>query len=148
MIYVGGDSDIEQKEKFDRYEDAVCAVRSAIEEGILPGAGLPLAYLSTKIDIGKSKEESAASVIMREGMLSPMRQILKNADLCDCDLYDGVDIKKGSYGYNVKTSQWGDMYKMGIIDPAKVTKNALKNASSVAMTILTTNAIVANESNK
>lgn len=150
VIYVGGDSDIEQKEKYDRYEDAVCAVRSAIEDGILPGAGLPLAVLSNSVmnPLSNNREEAAASLIMIEGMQAPLRQILKNADLCDCEVYDGVDMKDGTYGYNVKTGEWGDMYKMGIIDPAKVTKNALKNASSVAMTILTTNAIVSNESNK
>jgi len=150
VIYVGGDSDIEQKEKYDRYEDAVCAVRSAIEEGILPGGGLALAHLSTQIgdDTIGDDEKEAAIAIIKAGMESPMRQILDNAGLCDCEVYDGVDTKQGTYGYNVKTKQYGDMYKMGIIDPAKVTKSALKNASSVAMTILTTNAIVANESNR
>ena len=139
VIYVGGDSDIEQKEKFDRVDDAVCAVRSAIEEGILPGGGTSL-YLSTlSYEKGEGREMGTAKAILNSALIAPIMQILENAgqDTAIC-----TEIEEFGEGYNVKTMEFGNMYKMGIIDPAKVTKNALKNAVSVAMTILTTNAII------
>jgi chaperonin GroEL len=132
VVYVGGDSDIEQKEKYDRVEDAVCAVRSALEEGVLPGGGSALLFESLTME-----GEGDANVILRESLMSPFKQIVENAG----KMYP-ASIKKFGEGYNVKTGDYGDMHKMGILDPAKVTKNALKNAVSVATTILTTNAIV------
>lgn len=132
VVFVGGDSDIEQKEKFDRVEDAVCAVRSAIEEGILPGGGSSLLFEAQKLD-----EDTIPHRIMKFALMSPFKQIVDNAG----KLYPSV-IHFFGEGWNVKTGEYGDMFKMGVIDPAKVTKNALKNAVSVATTILTTNAIV------
>jgi chaperonin GroEL len=131
VVYVGGDSDIEQKELYDRVEDAVCAVRSALEEGILPGGGSALLYLSEQIG------GSAAEDIISYAMKAPFRQIVENAG----KMYPATAGDFGE-GWDVKGDLYGDMYKMGVIDPAKVTKNALKNAVSVATTILTTNAIV------
>lgn len=139
VIYVGANSDIEQKEKYDRVEDAVCAVRSAIEEGILPGGGVALLRCAEKL------EDGDASDILYGALCAPLQQILTNAgedikqvrdEICSCAdaPYD--------YGYDVKNKLYGHMYKMGVIDPAKVTKNALKNAVSVATTIISTNAIV------
>lgn len=133
VVYVGGDSDIEQKEKYDRVEDAVCAVRSALEEGILPGGGTALTYMSDEV----SKMDTAASKIMTDALRAPFNQIVQNGG----KMYP-ASIKNFGEGYNVKNGEYGNMYKMGIIDPAKVTKNALQNAVSVATTILTTNAIV------
>ncbi|MGA1740294.1 MAG: chaperonin GroEL [Methylophilaceae bacterium] len=133
VIYVGGDSDIEQKELYDRIEDAVCAVRSAIEEGILPGGGSALLYLSETI----LSDDSVAASIIGNAMKAPFKQIVDNAG----KMYPSTTGVFG-YGWDVKNDSYGDMYKMGVIDPAKVTKNALKNAVSVATTILTTNAIV------
>ena len=139
VIYVGGNSDIEQKEKFDRIEDAVCAVRSAVEEGILPGGGIALLRCAEQL------EESDAGDVLYGALCAPLEQILENAgedvkkirdEICNCN--DAPH----NHGYDVKNKKFGDMYKLGIIDPAKVTKNALKNAVSVATTILTTNAIV------
>jgi len=132
VVYVGGDSDIEQKELYDRVEDAVCAVRSAIEEGILPGGGSSLLYESYDLC-----DCSLASRIMVEALNAPFKQIVENAG----KMYP-ANVEKFGEGYNVKTGEYGNMYKMGVIDPAKVTKNALRNAVSVATTILTTNAIV------
>ena len=131
VVYAGGNSDIEQKELYDRIDDAVCAVRSALEEGILPGGGTSLLYES--INLGDSLAES----ILKAGFVSPFNQILENSGK-DYKI-DKVEFGKG---FNIKTGEYGDMYKMGVIDPAKVTKNALRNAVSVATTILTTNAIV------
>ena len=144
VIYVGGNTDLEQKELFDRVDDAVCAVRSAMEEGILPGSGVALhgeceRLLSDKdSDISSSKK--IAYAILSCALLSPMTQIFNNAGLT----HEKVDTDKvgGSMGYNVKTGEYGDLYKMGVIDPVKVTRTALQNAVSVAVTMLSTDAIV------
>ena len=138
VIYVGGNSDVEQKEKFDRVDDAVCAVRSALEEGIIPGGGTVLYKMTYDWD---NDSASDAEKIMRDALRAPFRQILVNAGT-DPDSVSGQLTDFFSQGLNAKTGEVGDLYKMGIIDPAKVTKNALKNALSVATTILSTNAIV------
>jgi len=147
VIYVGGNSDLEQKERKDRVDDAVCAVRSALEEGILPGGGLALFSESYSIiadaddmidDISANKY--VAMHIMARAIQSPLLQIMTNAGL---DGYEVMEVPFGKdQGYDVKNEAYGDMFKMGIIDPLKVTKNALKNAVSVATTILSTNAII------
>jgi chaperonin GroEL len=151
VIYVGGSSDIEQKELYDRVEDAVCAVRSALEDGILPGGGMALAYLKSIFTLSNStNEKRMAEDVMTIAIMEPARRLCLNAGLSDSFIdethfknLDKLFFEDGfGYGYNVKTNEYGNMYKMGIIDPTKVTKNALKNAVSVATTILTTNAIV------
>lgn len=142
VIYVGGHSDVEQKEKFDRIDDAVCAVRSAQEEGILPGGGVALYVCAESLRViwdTKSGAEALALEILSEALEAPLRQILTNAGK---DANEIICKVSGDKGYNVKTDEYGDMYKMGVIDPLKVTKNALKNAVSVATTIMSTNAIV------
>ena len=134
-IYVGATSDIEQKEKFDRVDDAVCAVRSALQEGIVAGGGLLLDRLAKKY-----KGDSTAENILKETLESPLAQILTNAGLDKEEIYK-KKLKKNE-GYNVVTGEYGDMFEMGVVDPAKVTTQALTNAISVATTILTTNAII------
>jgi chaperonin GroEL len=133
VIRVGGNTDLEQKELYDRVDDAVCAVRSALVEGILPGGGLALWEAGE--DITNSK--SIAHAILGDALLAPLIQIIENAGV-DWAPY-GADV---GHGLDVKTGEIGDMIKMGIIDPNKVTKTALQNAVSVAVTILSTNAIV------
>jgi chaperonin GroEL len=133
VIRVGGNTDLEQKELYDRVDDAVCAVRSALVEGILPGGGLALWEAGE--DITNSK--SIAHAILGKALLAPLMQIIENAGV-DWAPY-GADV---GHGLDVKTGKTGDMIKMGIIDPNKVTKTALQNAVSVAVTILSTNAIV------
>ena len=150
-IFVGGNSDIEQKEKYDRVEDAVCAVRSALEEGIVKGGGLALFYAREELDWISKKtvndDESTAIDILMESLCAPLRQILQNAGL-NIDDYYNVSTTSDSWllqkldEYNVKTEERGDFFKMGVIDPLKVTKTAFENAVSVATTILTTNAII------
>ena len=134
VIYVGANSDIEQKEKYDRVEDAVCAVKSAMEEGILPGGGIALLRYADKM-------YGEMSDVLRQSLLTPFEQILVNAGKDPITVIGNISdyVNKG---YDVKNDKYGDMYKMGIIDPAKVTKNALRNAVSVATTILSTNAIM------
>ena len=147
VIYVGGNTDLEQKELYDRVDDAVCAVRSALLEGILPGGGLALySFYQKYSDKSDSNDLSGAKkiacAILAEALRAPIAQILTNAGLNLDDIYDKEDTLAYTRGYDVKNGVYGDMYKMGIIDPMKVTKTALQNAVSVAITILSTNAIV------
>jgi chaperonin GroEL len=142
VIFVGGQTDLEQKELYDRVDDAVCAVRSALEEGILPGAGKSLLEESAEVfnDHQKSAEYNVAVAIIRDALMSPFFQILNNAGLKVSDIYkDGTPV---GHGYNLKTGKMGNLIDMGVIDPLKVTRSALQNAISVAVTILSTNAII------
>ena len=136
VIYVGGNTDLEQKELFDRVDDAVCAVRSALEEGILPGAGLALYQEGLKL-MGKNSTKKIAEAILGESLQEPLKQIQRNAGIKNQRVYNEKNI-----GLDVKNDKEGDLVQMGIIDPMKVTKQALQNAVSVAVTILSTNAIV------
>lgn len=150
VIYVGGNTDLEQKELFDRVDDAVCAVKSALEEGIVAGAGkalyeirLPEVEEATAIDEAGLREKNIAVKIMSESLRSPLRQILANAGLNEADLYlaKSEPVKEGE-GYDLKNERFGNLFEMGIIDPLKVTRCALQNAVAVATTILSTNAII------
>ena len=139
-IFVGGKTDLEHKELYDRVDDAVCAVRSALEEGILPGGGVALYYLSRQYDL---PEASIAQKMLKAALKSPLMQIYENAGIeINKEILEDLDFCEQNYGMNVKTGEWGDMYKMGVIDPLKVTKSALQNAVSVAVSILSTNAII------
>jgi chaperonin GroEL len=142
VIYVGGNTDLEQKELYDRVDDAVHAVRSALEEGILPGGGKALYEVEVFDLLGEitQEEQDIAAQILQTALKAPLEQILENAGLKAEDHYTH-DIQEG-VGLNVKTKQMGDLIKMGVIDPLKVTRSALQNAISVATTILSTNAII------
>jgi len=149
VIYVGGNTDLEQKELYDRVDDAVCAVRSALEEGILPGAGKALFEIDHSKLLGEydNHELNVAWHIMDAALEAPIKQILKNVGLNFEEVYEfftpeGYDKVPDGHGYNVKTGEFGDLIKMGIVDPLKVTRSALQNAVSVASTILSTNAII------
>jgi chaperonin GroEL len=145
VIYVGGATDIEQKELYDRVDDAVCAVRSALEEGILPGAGKALLDEAIKLKNlkGTTPEMQAALHILSDAIATPSAQILLNAGLNPQEIY-GIEYSflEEGFGYNVKTGERGDLIEMGVIDPFKVTRSALQNAVSVATTILSTDAII------
>ena len=161
-IYVGATSDIEQKEKFDRVDDSVCAVRSALQEGIVAGGGLLLYDFARHFGCAceddyaeRIEEDQVAEMIMREALKSPLRQILLNAGMDEKEIMKEIYTPEmigdddnapedivNTKGYNVVHKEYGDMFEMGVVDPAKVTKNALLNAVSVATTILTTNAII------
>jgi chaperonin GroEL len=141
VIFVGGQTDLEQKELYDRVDDAVCAVRSALEEGILPGAGKALYEESMTLSIdSKSPEQDAAIKIISKALQAPLNQILTNSGLSADVIY--ADLTADGDGYNVKTGEKGNLIQMGVIDPLKVTRSALQNAISVAVTILSTNCIV------
>jgi chaperonin GroEL len=144
VIHVGGTTDIEQKELYDRVDDAVCAVRSALEEGILPGAGKALFEEGLQIgaEEGDSKEREIAKRILQTALQIPLTQILLNAGLTLEYAYHQEEMPMDGWGYNVVTGDEGDLIEMGVIDPVKVTRSALQNAISVATTILSTNAII------
>jgi chaperonin GroEL len=133
VIEVGGRTDLEQKELFDRVDDAVCAVRAAMQDGVLPGGGVTLNNVSRWL----SDRKGVAAEVLREALRAPMNQIMVNAGVdYDCSMCDD------GWGYDVKTGEYGDLIAMGIIDPTRVTKTALQNAVSVAVTILSTQAII------
>lgn len=143
VIYAGGVTDMEQKELYDRIDDAVCAVRSAIEEGVVPGAGkclwdIALALSSDVDDL--SPERIAALLIMVEAMQAPMMQILENGG--EADKANDESLTTPGYGYDLSGEVYCDLIRQGIVDPAKVVRNSIENAVSVATTILSTNAIV------
>lgn len=134
VIKVGANSEIELKEKSDRVEDAICATRAAIKEGILPGGGVALLNASTKVKAINGVEEALLRAIQR-----PYEVIMHNGE------YDEITYdKRAGYGVDVKTGKTVDMISAGIIDPLLVTKTALKNAVSVATTILSTNCVINN----
>ena len=142
VIFVGGQTDLEQKELYDRVDDAVCAVRSALEEGILPGAGKALFEINAFEFVAdyENQELVIAAKIIQAGLEAPLEQILKNAGLCVTNIYKDGTIQ--GEGYNLKTGEFGNLIGMGVIDPLKVTRSAFQNAVSVATTILSTNAII------
>lgn len=146
VIYVGGNTDLEQKELYDRVDDAVCAVKSALEEGILPGSGLALYRMAQQFEKKlmfskiKNKNLKIAYAILSQSLKAPLTQILDNAGLDVKEVYK--DVKGWQKGYDLKNEKYGNLIKMGVIDPMKVTKSALQNAVSVAVTILSTNAII------
>ena len=150
VIRVGGNTDLEQKELYDRVDDAVCAVRSALEEGILPGGGVALYNEHQKIedDLKNNKYDKPydilAAMILSEALYSPVCQIIVNAGGVFSEVYEtGMNIKpQEGYGFDVKNAKYGDLIDMGVIDPLKVTRVALQNAVSVAVSILSTNAII------
>jgi chaperonin GroEL len=148
-VHVGAASEIEQKELYDRVDDAVRAVGAALEEGILPGGGVALPYAILAVeDETDDVNKVCAWNIMAQALEAPLRQILDNAGLCYDYTFDRIidayKFQSFGYGLNLKTMEYGDMIKMGVIDPALVTKSALKNAVSVATTIMVSECIVTN----
>lgn len=137
VIYVGAQSDIEQKEKRDRVDDAVCAVRAALEQGILPGGGVALKDVALKMST-----DSKGSQILSYAMLSPMAKILDNAGVNYTQV--AKSLSGEGIGMDVSDMSVTDMMEAGIIDPTKVTKEALKNSVSVAITLLGTQTIITN----
>tara|TARA_R110002167_G_scaffold148072_1_gene340814 strand:+ start:100 stop:1653 length:1554 start_codon:yes stop_codon:yes gene_type:complete len=134
IVKIGANSEVELKEKTDRVEDAICATKAAIKEGIVPGGGIALLNASTNI-ISKSTGEA----VLLEAIKSPYKTILENAGIVD---YEEPKVK--GKGLNVITNKTVNMIKSGIIDPLLVTKSALRNAASVATTILSTDCVINN----
>lgn len=141
VIKVGANSDIEQKEKKDRVDDAVCAVKAALEEGILPGGGVALKDIAAKLEVTNKGAE-----ILQLAILAPMIKILSNAGINveASDFDEGKQLAKEGVGINVATGSYCHMMSVGIIDPTKVSKEALKNSVSVATTLLSTETVITN----
>lgn len=141
IVYVGGDTEVEVSEKKDRVDDAIHAVRAAKKEGILPGGGAALSYVSalTKLT-GSNEGEDVGINIIRNALHSPFMRILQNAGLNPGD----YEVEGWGYGVDVIDGKVKDMRRAGIIDPLLVTKSALLNASSVATTILSTDCVISN----
>jgi chaperonin GroEL len=132
------------KEKKARVEDALNATRAAIEEGIVPGGGVALLRCQSALDDVKvSDEEQAGLRVLRQAIEAPLRQIAQNAGIEGAIVIEKVRSQKGSFGYNAATDEYEDLVKAGVIDPAKVVRCALQNASSVASLMLTTEALIA-----
>jgi chaperonin GroEL len=146
VIKVGAATEVEMKEKKARVEDALHATRAAVEEGIVPGGGVAFvrAISALKSLKGDNHDQNVGIEIALRAMQEPMRQIVENAGVEGSIVYHKVlESKENSFGYNAATGEYGDMVKMGIIDPTKVTRTALENAASIAGLMITTEAMVA-----
>ena len=144
VLYVGAPSEVEMKEKKDRVDDALCATRAAIEEGIIPGGGV--AYIrAQKILEGlkaENDDEQTGVQIIRRAIEEPLRQIVENAGLEGSVVVNEVRNGKGDYGYNARADKYENLKASGIIDPAKVARVALENAASIAGMFLTTECVI------
>src|SRR5438309_830474 len=145
VIKVGAATETELKEKKARVEDAMHATRAAVEEGIVPGGGVALLRCIPALEKIKASEDEAIGVnIVKRALEEPVRQIAQNAGFEGAVVVGRIrDSKEDHFGFNAETDEYGDLVKMGVIDPAKVTRLALQNASSVAALMLTTEALVA-----
>ena len=144
VLEVGAASETEQKEKKDRCDDALCATRAAVEEGIVTGGGV--AYIRAQKALedlqGDNADETTGIAIIRRAIEEPLRQICRNAGVEGAVVVNKVREGEGSFGYNAKTETFGDLREAGVLDPAKVTRVALENAASVAGMFLTTECVI------
>ena len=147
VISVGAATETEMKEKKARVEDALHATRAAVEEGIVPGGGVALvrgiaAIAGVK---GENDGENAGINIVRRALEEPLRTIANNAGHEGAVVVENVSSKKGNHGFNAREEAYGDLVKMGVIDPTKVVRTALSNAASIAGLLLTTDALITDE---
>lgn len=144
VIYVGAASEVEMKEKKDRFDDALHATRAAVEEGIIPGGGTALIRAIEKLDqvVPENQDEKLGVEIIRRAVEEPLRQIVENAGLEGSVIVNEVRNGKGDYGYNARTEKFENLFATGVIDPAKVTRVALENAASIAGMLLTTECVL------
>ncbi|WP_298950713.1 chaperonin GroEL [uncultured Alloprevotella sp.] len=147
VLEVGAASETEQKEKKDRCDDALCATRAAIEEGIVTGGGV--SYIRAQESLeglqGDNTDETTGIHIIRRAIEEPLRQICSNAGLEGAVIVNKVREGKGNFGFNAKTEQFEDLRQAGVIDPAKVSRVALENAASVAGMFLTTECVISDK---
>ena len=144
IIKVGAGSEVEMKEKKARVEDALHSTRAAVEEGVIAGGGVALVRALQKLEglEGDNEDQNVGIGIALRAMEIPLRQIVSNAGEEASVVLDKVKAGKGNFGFNAATGEYGDMIKMGILDPAKVTRTALQAAGSVAGLMITTEAMV------
>ena len=144
-IYVGADTEIEAKESYDLIEDSILAVKSAREEGILPGGGIGLLNSFSDIEFDINLVSFDALTIFAEALKYPIRCIIDNTGKDSDKIIEKImESYYFNFGYNSKTESFGDMIELGVVDPTKVVRNVLKNAVSVATTIASTNCIISN----
>ncbi len=144
VIKVGAATEVEMKEKKARVEDALHSTRAAVEEGIVPGGGVTLVRALAAIEglKGDNDEQNVGIAIARRAMEAPLRQIVTNAGYEASVVIDKVKQLKGNEGFNAATGEYGDLVKVGIVDPAKVSRTALQFAASVAGLMITTEAMI------
>ena len=146
VIRVGGATEVEVKERKDRVDDALNSTRAAVQEGIVPGGGVSLVAAAKSLDglKGSNSDQEAGIAIVRKALESPLRQIAENSGV-DAAIVAGKvrESNKPNFGFNAQTEEYGDMFKFGVIDPAKVVRTALEDAASIAGLLITTEAMVA-----
>ena len=144
QLNVGAASEVEMKEKKDRVDDALSATRAAIEEGIVPGGGVMYIRAQKALEglKGDNEDEQTGIEIVRRAIEEPLRQIVNNAGKEGAVVVDKVRAGKADFGYNARTDSYEELFKAGVVDPAKVTRVALENAASVAGMFLTTEAVI------
>ncbi|MCD6179637.1 MAG: chaperonin GroEL [Bacteroidales bacterium] len=144
VIYVGAASEVEMKEKKDRFDDALAATRAAIEEGIIPGGGVALIRAIDALDDCKSEnvDEKTGIAIIRRALEEPLRQIVENAGMEGSVVVNAVKEGKNDFGFNARTEKYENLLEAGVVDPAKVTRVALENAASIAGMLLTTGVVL------
>jgi len=150
VLKIGAATEIEMKEKKARVEDALHATRAAVEEGIVPGGGVALLRVASKLDKIKNENQDImlGVKIVRKAIEEPIRQIVINAGEEGSVIVNKVKEGKGSFGYNAATEIYEDLVKAGVIDPTKVTRVALENAASVASMLIMTEATICEKPEK
>ncbi|EPT34606.1 chaperonin GroEL [Phocaeicola abscessus] len=144
VLYVGAASEVEMKEKKDRVDDALCATRAALEEGLVPGGGVTYIRAAEKLDglKGENEDETTGIEIIKRAIEEPLRQIVANAGKEGAVVVQKVREGKDDFGYNARLDKYENLHAAGVVDPAKVTRVALENAASIAGMFLTTECVV------
>ncbi|WP_158774564.1 chaperonin GroEL [Cobetia sp. L2A1] len=147
VIRVGAATEVEMKEKKARVEDALHSTRAAVEEGVVPGGGTALVrILNQLVDLkGDNEDQTHGIAIALRAMEAPLRQIVANAGEEASVVLNNVKAGEGNYGYNAATGEYGDMFAMGVLDPAKVTRTALQSAASIGGLMITTECMIAED---
>ncbi|HEY0213614.1 MAG TPA: chaperonin GroEL [Paenirhodobacter sp.] len=148
VIRVGGLTEVEVKERKDRVDDALNATRAAVQEGIVVGGGVALVQGTKALDglKGANADQDVGISIIRRALEAPLRQISENSGVDGAVVAGKIrDSESNTFGFNAQTEEYGDMFKFGVIDPAKVTRTALENAASVAGLLITTEAMIADK---
>jgi chaperonin GroEL len=148
VIKVGGMTEVEVKERKDRVDDALNATRAAVQEGVIVGGGVALVRAAKALDgmKGANSDQDAGIAIVRRALEAPLRQIAENAGVDGAVVAGKVrESQDMNFGFNAQTEEYGDMFKFGVIDPAKVVRTALEDAASIAGLLITTEAMVADK---
>jgi chaperonin GroEL len=151
VIRVGGMTEVEVKERKDRVDDALNATRAAVQEGVVVGGGVALIQACKVLEDlkGENPDQAVGVKIIARALEAPLRQIAENAGVDGAVVAGKVrESKKASFGFNAQTEEYGDLFAFGVIDPAKVVRTALEDASSIAGLLITTEAMVADKPEK